>query len=490
MSRWIRNEDVQIRNGADESAFGEKMFVTYDPQIQVSFRYGIQDTLFETFTATGGSYNITNSMLEAYTGTSVGGYCVVRTKKFFQYRPGMGAAVRFSGMFSEPAANQIQWIGLGSLENKLSVGYNGTNFGINRRTGGLAELRTLTVTGTDGTGGNAVVTLNGTATNVAITGGTNTNAQAWEISQGTYSGWNAQAVGNTVTFQATSIGSKAGTFSYAGPVDGTGTFARTRAGAADIDNWVYQADWNIDPLDGTGQTGMLLDPQKGNVYQIRYQWLGFGRIVFSVEDPITGNLIDVHEIQYANKNTSPSLLDPSMQIEVVAASLGGTTNVTTSSASMAGMTQGIDQDRGVSYATRNTATISTTETPLFTVKVARLFGSKINFSEIHLKILSFASSSTGNKPGRINVYRGATLSGTPNFNFVDSSSSVLVDKSATGLSGGRLIASFSLPSTGGDTVDLTPLNQVLNKEDVLTVAAVASAGSIDFSAALTWEEDI
>lgn len=56
----------------------------------------------------------------------------------------------------------------------------------------------------------------------------------------------------------------------------SGTFATVRTGVTNTDNWIYQSAWNIDRMDGYGASGIVLNPQRGNVYNIEYQWQGFG----------------------------------------------------------------------------------------------------------------------------------------------------------------------------------------------------------------------
>ena len=62
--------------------------------------------------------------------------------------------------------------------------------------------------------------------------------------------------------------------------------------SADEDEFVSQDQWNIDTMDGLGTSmnpsGVKLDVTKGNVFQIQTQYLGFGGILYSVENPRTG----------------------------------------------------------------------------------------------------------------------------------------------------------------------------------------------------------
>lgn len=55
-----------------------------------------------------------------------------------------------------------------------------------------------------------------------------------------------------------------------------------------VDRLVAQADWNIDSLDGTGDSGITLDPTKTQIFVIDFEWLGVGtvRCGFAIDDKV------------------------------------------------------------------------------------------------------------------------------------------------------------------------------------------------------------
>lgn len=75
-----------------------------------------------------------------------------------------------------------------------------------------------------------------------------------------------------------------------------------------IDTFYTQSSWSEN-------TCPWLNITKGNVYQISYQWLGYGEIKFMMEDPATGIFTPVHKIKYANTSASASMLNPNMPIK-------------------------------------------------------------------------------------------------------------------------------------------------------------------------------
>lgn len=63
--------------------------------------------------------------------------------------------------------------------------------------------------------------------------------------------------------------------------DASGLYVQRRSGGSDASK-VRQADWNNDPLDGSGPSGLTLDVTDGNIFQIRFAWYGYGVIEWVV----------------------------------------------------------------------------------------------------------------------------------------------------------------------------------------------------------------
>ena len=139
-------------------------------------------------------------------------------------------------------------------------------------------------------------------------------------------------VANSIQIQGAGDANDGYFFGYQGAV--FGLFRRQNG----TDFFTAQADWNTDTFDGSGDagnpSGQLLDHTKGNVYQIRYQWLGYGAIRYYIEDSETGIVTQCHVIQYANQNILPSVFNPSFVLRAEVTNLGNTSNLTLTTASM------------------------------------------------------------------------------------------------------------------------------------------------------------
>lgn len=75
---------------------------------------------------------------------------------------------------------------------------------------------------------------------------------------------------------------------------------------------VKQVDWNIDTLDGSGDSGITLDLSKAQIFVIDFEWLGTGRVRFGFM--VDGNLYYCHQILAANVLTSVYMSTPNLPL--------------------------------------------------------------------------------------------------------------------------------------------------------------------------------
>lgn len=120
------SSDLNVANKgtpATRSAFGDNLSESVDPITQVSAQYGLLDSI-ETFNATGGTVGTETNMFKCTTGTSIGGYGVIRTKKPTIYREGQGLMARFTALFDSDnaVANSLQFAGLFNVQDTIEIG--------------------------------------------------------------------------------------------------------------------------------------------------------------------------------------------------------------------------------------------------------------------------------------------------------------------------------------------------------------------------------
>jgi hypothetical protein len=261
-----------------------------------------------------------------------------------------------------------------------------------------------------------------------------------------------------------------------------------------VDNWTAQTAWNGDVMDGSGSSsnpsGQTLDPTKGNVFQIRFQWLGFGRIAFGIEDEDTGGFIAVHSIAYANNFTTPSLYNPSFPVLWSVENTTNNTNITLKGASAFAEIEGKIEYLGPTNATGNTKTgVTTTLTSIVTIRNKSTYQTLTNRTPIN--ILKYSASVDGNKPAEFQLVKNATLGGTPSYTDISTNTSVVeYDTAGTTVTGGQIIDFATLASSGSLSEGGTATTDIIILPgETLTLAINATNATTDATAAIRWVED-
>jgi hypothetical protein len=266
--------------------------------------------------------------------------------------------------------------------------------------------------------------------------------------------------------------------------------AQTTAGVNSTETFIPQSTWNGDKLDGTGASGVTLDPTKGNVFQIGIQYLGFGSITFQVEacppDANNSDFVTVHTIKLPNTLTNTSFGNPSFPFTMAAYSAGSTTNLTVKCGSFAGFIEGAKVLHGNRFSYNNTLTTvgSSNLQALFTIMNARVYGGRTNQAVINLMSVSGALKHTS--PVIYYLIKNGSLAGNPSFTSLSSNSCSLYDTSATTVSystGDQLLWTGHVGDTGemdhhfGGSNELTIEEVTLQPGEWVTLAAKSTTGT-------------
>lgn len=274
-------------------------------------------------------------------------------------------------------------------------------------------------------------------------------------------------------------------FGYNGTAFG---IMRRQAGS---DNWTAQTSWSVDKFNGSGLSGVTLDPTKGNVYRIVYQWLGFGMITFQVENPSTGGFTTVHRIQYANANTTLSIRNPTLPIRAETLNTSASNNdATIQTGSMAGFTQGhYNGGPTIRYGTTTTLLNVSTEAAVFTLKNKAtnvLGGTNTNRTPCYIDWVSIACE--GTKPAVIRMLQDTTLGGTPAYADIAAATSTMQkDVAGTTVTGGTQRWGMVLGKSSNAHVDVSLLRLHIHPGETVAFAAQSAANS-DVSISVGWRE--
>lgn len=229
-------------------------------------------------------------------------------------------------------------------------------------------------------------------------------------------------------------------------LDATGLYVARRFGGTEDDK-VYQPDFNIDPLDGTGPSGYNLDLSSGNIYQIDFTWYGYGQILFGVvgvppdvnnKTPSGGyrpsqNFLPCHSLGVKG---SVSTYSPNLAVHALVNNGNDAEDI---SLDVGGRQYSIIGKYTPKYRFsgdfRGSVNTSTTPTPLIS------FQRKADYKDRSVKLSGF-DTLVSTEPCIVEVRLDSTLTGatfgTPT-NHTASETAVESDTSATALTGGVVV---------------------------------------------------
>lgn len=475
------------------SSFGEVLVTEPTPVAQVDFVAGrYNGALFRRISFGTATQYFNDSMVALNTGTVPYSYSYLATRRRVRYKPGQGTAARFTSVFDTPQADSTQVVGLIDGENALGFGYLNTAFGILHRRAGKSEIRRMMVEAAAGSSATIFLVLSGATFPVAVTnagGVLSTTAEQIAQTPGLEAGfWRAQSYATDTTawveFMSIDAAPKVGTFSLSTV---STTWETIRTGSVASDTWIPQTSWNVDKMDGAGPSGQLLDKQKGNVYQIDYQYLGFGQLRFMVEDASDGEIHLVHRIQYGNANLVPSLDAPVMPLAGAIGSTGSTVPMSMKIGSMSAFTQGRVARLGPRRGKETVQlSVGTTAVPILAIRNPYTYQGKRNTAEILLTSLSVGAE--GTRPALFTLVTNGVLT-NPSWRIIDANSVANFDESATALTGGTQQHAGTVAKSSNILLGLDELNLLIPPGDFITLLARAVTGTADISAAISWVEE-
>jgi hypothetical protein len=252
-----------------------------------------------------------------------------------------------------------------------------------------------------------------------------------------------------------------------------------------VDNWTFQQNWGTDVMDGTGPSRVNLDKTKGNVYRIQFQWLGFGAINYFVENPSTGEFTLVNREAYANANTIPSIINPTLPLLLFVSNSSNTSNVQVEVSSMAAFIEGAMAAPTIRNAASGSKTI-TAKQNVMTIRNNSTFLGKQNRVRVFPDFVS--ATADGTKDVEFTLVLNGTLGGSSSFTEVNSNTSVVsVDTAGTTVTGGKTLIQFEVAKASSDKFFLKDFFITLNPGETLSITA-ESASSSDVVTSLSWQE--
>jgi hypothetical protein len=282
--------------------------------------------------------------------------------------------------------------------------------------------------------------------------------------------------------------------------DGTNIYfvERSYVTGAVSETRVAKADWNLDPLDGTGPSLMTLDLTKAQIFFTDIEWLGLGTVRCGFV--IDGRLIHCHSFHHANYITSTYMTTASLPLRYEIKNTGATTSnswlkqVCSSVISEGGYElRGTQSSVATNIATPRDLTVANTDYPVISLRLKSARHDAI--------VIPTAISLLGiGNNGRFlyKVVSNGTL-GSPSWQSGGTDSAVEYDFAASNISGGKVVASGFLTSTTQSAQVIDILKEALFKFQLerndftgnsypLTVTVSSVNAGDDVLASMDWEE--
>lgn len=274
--------------------------------------------------------------------------------------------------------------------------------------------------------------------------------------------------------------------------DGTSLYLVIRSSVSGVvaENRIAQSNWNQDPLNGTGTSGLTLDPTKTQIFWCDIEWLGVGSVRCGFV--INGVFHIAHVFNHANINTNVYMTTASLNCRYEITNTGSTSGTST----MLQVCSTVISEGGYSpkpplYYVDNGVTVAnvTPSSSLYHLVTIRLNSAFIDSVVIPSQIDLLT---TATRYGQFQLIQNASVANTSFSNVTNS----VVQASTAGdtISGGTVIYAGLLSSRGEIVIneDLQARLQlgrtVANVSDTLTLAVQFTQNNADTLWKFAWTE--
>ncbi len=269
---------------------------------------------------------------------------------------------------------------------------------------------------------------------------------------------------------------------------------------AGFDRRFPQILWNQDQLNGTGYTGVTLDPTKTQILYFDFEWLGVGSVRFGFV--VNGQLIVAHVVEHANMSESVYISTPNLPLryEISNSGAGAATSMDCICSTIS--SEGGIEDNGVERSVDRgiTGFVTNNDTNLYPILGIRL---KSTHQGASVRPVSFSILCTSTTTYRYAVVFNPTLAGTtPTWTGITNSAlEVSTPTNATTVSAENLLVTsgydqqaggFSPTSIGEIKGFLTLGSSIAGVSDTLwlAVSLLAIGGAETFLASIRWRENL
>jgi hypothetical protein len=244
---------------------------------------------------------------------------------------------------------------------------------------------------------------------------------------------------------------------------------------------IPRSSWNIDKANGTGNLP-IMDFSKFQLYKVRYAYLGYGALIWSIYSPISNNWVDVHKITSVNNKADtdvPNFANPSMSMVIYQSVDSGCSPLSfaerISCCSFMLAIEGDQTNIKETFAYQeNKTSLAGVETTIMNLQcfpVATTWYGINNTTPVEVNKLSVSCDGTQNTI--ISIYTNGATAGsvwtTPNIAFQPVSFDITGTYTPAS---GQLVHSFNISKTGEIQIDF---DVYLNPGTIMSITAFSSA---------------
>lgn len=272
---------------------------------------------------------------------------------------------------------------------------------------------------------------------------------------------------------------------------------RTSVSGSLVNTAIAQASWNVDPMNGSGPSGITIDLTKAQILFMDLEWLGVGTVRMGFV--IDGNFYVCHKFHHANIITSTYITTASLPLRYEITNTGITSGASTlkqicsTVLSEGGYElRGSQQAVGTPITSPRTLTTGGTFYPIVSIR--------LKSTRLDAIAVATAISVIGNTAANYNwqVVAGGTTTGG---SWVSAGTNSSVEYNLTGSSftGGRILASGYFTATASTSVSVDILRAALFSNQLerdgltgvpyeFTVILTAGTSNETTFASMDWEE--
>ena len=253
---------------------------------------------------------------------------------------------------------------------------------------------------------------------------------------------------------------------------------------------VNQADWNGDKLDGTGASGITLDPTKAQILYMDFEWLGVGSVRCGFV--IDGKFYVCHTFNNANDLDKVYMTTAILPVRYEIENTGVTASASTLTQICSSVISegGYDQKSSLTWARRTTVLtgVTTSFVPIVSIRLK-----STSLGAVVIPSIFHAIPIGSTLDYELALIKNPTLTGA---SWASNSTNVEIDVAATALTGGTIVdLNYTAGSNQGSgtatgDVEYNFDNQlgasIAGVSDIFTLAARTISGTDDIIGSMSY----